>query len=281
VGRHTGDPSYQFEAVMTMASCGLDIHTVRVRWLPIDREILAHLPRWRAMLDSEEVARADRLHFSEDRNTFIAAHALARAMLSEVDGLPTVTWHYITGPFGKPAIAPGCGDRGLSFNISHTRGLAACAVTCEDPVGLDVEASDRLTALDIASRYFAADELNTILDAEPEKRRGLFFRFWTLKEAFIKATGEGLSRPLDSFAFSLDPIRIAFHTQPPTVTRGNDPTDWQFVECNPQPHRQLALALCRPRSRPMRLDARAMRPEEVAPIIATRPDHVSLDDNLK
>jgi 4'-phosphopantetheinyl transferase len=248
-----------------MASCGFDTHTVRVRWLSIDGEALAHLPRWRAMLDSDEVARADRFHFAEDRNTFIGAHALARAMLSEVAGLPPGTWRYITGPFGKPAIAPGCGDGGLSFNISHTRGLAACAVTREDEVGLDVEASDRPTALEVASRYFTANEVNAILAAEPEKQRCLFFRFWTLKEAFIKATGEGLSRSLDSFAFSLDPIRVAFHTRPTTVMPGNDPTDWQFVECNPRPHRQLALALCRPRSRPMRLDARAMRPDEVAP----------------
>jgi 4'-phosphopantetheinyl transferase len=232
---------------------------VRVRWLSTDGEALAHQPRWRAMLSSDEAVRADRFHFAEDRDTFTAAHALARVMLSEVTGLPTATWRYITGPFGKPAIAPGCGDSGLRFNISHTRGLAACAVTREDELGLDVEASDRPTDLETASRYFAADEVHTILDAEPEKRGCLFFRFWTLKEAFIKATGEGLNRPLDSFAFSLDPIRVAFHT------RGNDPTDWQFVECSPRPHRQLALALCRPRSRPMRLDARAMRPEEVAP----------------
>jgi len=238
---------------------------VRLRWLSIDEEALAHLPRWRAMLDRDETARADRFHFAEDRNTFIAAHALVRAMLSEVTGLPTATWHYIIGPFGKPAIAPGCCDEGLHFNISHTRGLAACAVTREDELGLDVEASDNPTALDIASRYFAADEVRAILDAKPEERRCLFFRFWTLKEAFIKATGEGLSRPLDSFAFSLDPIRVAFHTRPTTVMRGNDPTDWQFVECSPRPHRQVALALCRPWSRPMRLDARAMRPEEVTP----------------
>jgi 4'-phosphopantetheinyl transferase len=154
---------------------------------------------------------------------------------------------------------PGSGDGGLRFNISHTRGLVARAVTREDELGLDVEVTDRPTALETTSRYFAADEVHAVLHAEPEKRRCLFFRFWTLKEAFIKATGEGLNRPLDSFAFSLDPIRVAFHT------RGNDPTDWQFVECSPRPHRQLALALCRPRSRPMRLDARAMRPEEVAP----------------
>jgi 4'-phosphopantetheinyl transferase len=257
--------SYRFAKVMTMASGGFDTLMVRVRWLSIDGEALAHLPRWRAMLGSDEAARAHRFHFAEDRDTFVAAHALARIMLSEVAGLPTATWRYITGPFGKPAIAPGCGDGGLRFNISHTRGLAACAVAREDELGLDVEATDRPAALETASRYFAADEVHAILDAEPEKRRCLFFRFWTLKEAFIKATGEGLNRPLDSFAFSLDPVRVMFHARPRTVTRGNDPTDWQFVECSPLAHWQLALALCRPRSRPMRLDARAMRPEEVAP----------------
>jgi 4'-phosphopantetheinyl transferase len=256
---------YGSKTGMTMASYGFDPDVVRVRWLSVERDVLAYLPRWRAMLGRDEVARADQFLFADDRNTFIAAHALARAMLTEVTGLPIVNWRYVTGPFGKPAIAPCCGGDSLCFNISHTRGLAACAVTRDDELGLDVEASDRPADLEMASRYFAADEVRAILDAKPAERRRLFCRLWTLKEAFIKATGEGLSRPLDSFAFSLDPIRIVFQTRPGLVTPDDDPTDWQFVECRPRPDWQLALALCRPRSRPMRLDARGLRPEEMAP----------------
>jgi|SRR5262245_53953381 len=80
---------------------------------------------------------------------------LARRMLSEAAGLPTATSRYITGPFGKPAIAPGCGHGGLCFNISHTRGLAACAVTREDEFSFDVEPSDRPTDLAFQATIFA------------------------------------------------------------------------------------------------------------------------------
>jgi len=80
---------------------------------------------------------------------------LARRMLSEAAGLPTATSRYITGPFGKPAIAPGCGHGGLCFNISHTRGLAACAVTREDEFSFDFEPSDRPTDLAFQATIFA------------------------------------------------------------------------------------------------------------------------------
>jgi 4'-phosphopantetheinyl transferase len=93
----------------------------------------------------------------------------------------------------------------------------------------------------------------------------VFFRFWTLKEAFIKATGEGLTRPLDSFSFILDPVQIVFHPEREGAPRHDDPAAWQFAECRPAPDRPLTLATQRTRLRPLRLDARAARPEEVAP----------------
>ncbi len=249
----------------SMADCLLSTDTVRVRWLSLHAEAGLHLPRWLSMLDSDEAARADRFHFAHDRETFIAAHALARAMLSEAAGLPTAAWRYVYGPFGKPEIAPCCGDHGLHFNISHTRGMAACAVARDLELGLDVEATDRPTEIDGAMHYFAPEEAGIVQASPEERRRAQFFRLWTLKEAFIKATGEGLTRPLDSFAFSLDVLRIAFYPERADVTRDDDPADWQFAEYRPAPHRQLALALRRRRSHTMHLDVRAARPGEVAP----------------
>jgi 4'-phosphopantetheinyl transferase len=249
--------------ITPMAGSSLDADTVRVRWLSLEADDALHLPRWQSMLGSDEAARAEHFHFARDRHVFIAAHALVRAMLSEATGLPTAVWRYVNGPFGKPAIAPECADGRLSFNISHTHGMAACAVARDQELGLDVEASDRPTKIAIADRFFAPEEARIVHQTLPEQRRDLFFRFWTLKEAFIKATGEGLSRPLGSFSFALDPIRVAFHPGDDKVTAADDPTKWQFLQCRPAPHRLLALALRRPHSRTLHVDARAIGPDEV------------------
>src|ERR1700730_18628463 len=130
----------------------LDSDTVRVRWLAVGSGDTVCLPLWRRMLDADELARADRYRFASDRDTFIAAHALARAMLSDATGLPTATWRYVQKEFGKHALAANCASSGLRFNISHTRGCVTCAVA-RDEVGVDVEASDRLTDFDIAERF--------------------------------------------------------------------------------------------------------------------------------
>lgn len=243
-------------------SSPLDFDTVRVRWLATEAGGPAHIVRWRGMLDAEETARADRFVFASDREMFTAAHALARAMLSEATGLPIASWRHVTGEFGKPALAPDCAGCGLRFNISHTRGIAACAIA-RDEVGVDVEASDRRTDFAIADRYFAPEEVEVVQSAPAKRKAAVFFRFWTLKEAFIKATGEGLRRPLNSFSFGFDPVRIAFHPDRDDRPHQDDPAAWQFFECRPAPDRPLALAVKRECARPLRLDARAARPEEV------------------
>ena len=115
----------------------------------------------------------------------------------------------------------------------------------------------------IANRYFAPEESSIVHAAPPDQARHLFFRFWTLKEAFIKATGEGLIRPLDSFAFTLDPIRIAFYPNRDSASRYDNPAHWQFAQCCPAAGRFLALALRRSDIGDVPLDIRAASVEEI------------------
>src|ERR1019366_8753409 len=82
-----------------------------------------------------------------------------------------------------------------------------------------------------------------------------FTRFWSLKEAFIKATGEGLSRPLDSFVFSFEPVRIAFHPERDNRPGRDDPADWQFWDWHPANDCVAALAVRSVHASSMRLDA--------------------------
>lgn len=240
----------------------LNPDTVRIRWLAVGASDGKHLARWRAMLDAEELAQADRFVFDVDRATYTAAHALLRAMMSAATGLPTAAWRYARRPFGKPQLAAPC--NGLRFSLSHTHGFVACAVAYEE-IGLDVEASDRCMNFAVADRFFAAEEVRLLNATQPEQRIALFFRFWTLKEAFIKATGQGLQRPLDSFSFSIDPLRITFHPERDGNTSHDDPAAWQFFSHIAMPNRPLALAVLRSHVRPVKLDIGAALPEEVAP----------------
>jgi len=241
----------------------LETNAVRVRWLLLSTAKAEHLSFWRRMLDEDERRRADRFHFPADREAFTAAHALTRAMLSEVTGMPSTAWRFVEGKYGRPEVASSCATGGLRFNISHTRGLVACAVAYQ-AVGVDVESADHMPDLGIADTVFAPEEALVLKSAPPALQRVLFFRLWTLKEAFIKATGEGLRRPLRSFSFTLDPVRIRFHPERTGSPQSDDAAKWQFAEYRPSPHQHLAVAVHHVESQPMRLNVRAAQPEEIA-----------------
>jgi 4'-phosphopantetheinyl transferase len=101
-------------------------------------------------------------------------------------------------------LAPGLAPRPLHFNLSHSHELGLLGVTRAREVGVDVEhlkPMDDLRA--IAARFFAAAENASLLALPAAEHQGAFFRCWTRKEAFIKATGRGLAQPLDGFAVSL------------------------------------------------------------------------------
>ena len=116
----------------------LETNSVRVRWLLLSNPKAEHLTSWRRMLDENERRRADRFHFAVDREAFTAAHALTRAMLSELTGKPSTAWRFVEGKYGRPEVATSCATGGLRFNLTHTRGLVACAVAYR-AVGVDVE----------------------------------------------------------------------------------------------------------------------------------------------
>ena len=215
--------------------------TALVWWMAIEAREGDMIARWREALDRAEQERADRFYFPEDRVTYIGAHALKRRLLATVGDLPPSAWRFTVGPYGKPEIDPALDRRRLRFNLSHTRGLVACAVAIDDDLGLDVEAGDRVRdGIDIAGRFFAPAEVVLLRATAEAQRADAFVRIWTLKEAYIKATGRGLSCPLDSFAFGLDPIGISFPTDV-----GDDPSNWQFVQSRPTSRHFMALALRR------------------------------------
>ena len=100
--------------------------------------------------------------------------------------------------YGKPYLE---GTDGIDFSISHTEGLVVCGVSGRR-IGVDVE---HIRSFDerLMERICMEEEIAYIMAGkeEPGTREEKFFRLWTLKESFLKATGQGLSRPMRDAAF--------------------------------------------------------------------------------
>lgn len=167
----------------------------------------AAVSAYEALLTPADLLRYRAFVFEKDRLVFLATRALVRSVLSHYAPQPPETWRFELGANGKPRLAtiPLCGP--LHFNLSNTQGLVVCGVSRHaERLGVDVESISRTGSLvDIASSNFAGAEVAAWRAQADADKQEAFFRYWTLKESFIKATGEGLSTPLDQFAFTLAP----------------------------------------------------------------------------
>jgi len=216
--------------------------------LPVSRAGEPGVERLRAVLSDQEKLRSERISDAPSRLEYLAAHILVHKMLAHFSAVAAADWHFVTGPQGRPEPAPGIDAKGLRFNLSHTSGLVACALSKDDAIGVDVEWQQRTGKLDaIAEKKFSSPELAFYKSASAEDRRRIFFAFWTLKEAYIKAIGKGLREPLDGFAFETDPLSIAF-------LHGQDDADcWRFDLFDPAPDYRAAVALARPMGAPVEI----------------------------
>jgi 4'-phosphopantetheinyl transferase len=195
-----------------------------------------------ALLTEDERRKQQRFHFERDRRRYLVTRASLRLVLSRYVPLEPQRWRFITNDYGKPRIADSALAARLSFNLSHTKGLILIAVSEHDGIGVDVENVSHDVALDAADHFFAACEARAMRAVAPALQRQRFFEYWTLKEAYIKARGMGLSIPLEQFRFDLDAdprgIGIAF------VEPLNDSTaSWCFRQFDAGPQHLGALCL--------------------------------------
>jgi 4'-phosphopantetheinyl transferase len=213
-----------------------------------------HAPRLLAayleMLCAEERERQQRFRFEKHRHQFLVSHALVRVVLSRYVPLPPAHWRFSTNAYGRPEIRDGEGLPPLRFNLSHTDGMAVCAVALDVDVGADVENAARPgQTVELADSFFSPSEARALRAQPPDRQRERFFDYWTLKESYIKARGAGLSLPLDQFAFHLEP------GQPPRITfdtrMQDDPEAWQFVQVRLSPEHPAAVAVRRARGLPL------------------------------
>lgn len=155
-----------------------------------------------AVLLPEERRRARRMLHPPGRDAFVLAHALQRLVLRELLGHAPA---FRTGPNGKPELT----DGSLHVNLSHCSGFAALAVYDQAPVGVDIESRPpRADVWRVMNVALTGEECSRVL---AERNPVLSFLIhWTAKEAYVKATGEGLSHSFDalSLASSAFPLQL-------------------------------------------------------------------------
>lgn len=212
--------------------------------------------RLMALLSEAERAQQSRFHFADDRLRYLVTRALVRSVLSRYAALAPADWGFSANAHGRPAIANGHPDvHGLDFNLSHTRGLIALAVSRHRTLGVDVEnVAVREVSPGIADHFFAPAEVAALAAVPPAQWQHRFFEYWTFKEAYIKARGMGLSIPLEQFSFDFPDARGVRLAVDPAL--GDDAGRWWFRQCRPVP--DCLLALC------------AQRGQGEAPLVTVR-----------
>lgn len=183
------------------------------------------------LLDDHERVRAGRFRFEADRERFVARNGALRQLLGGYVGVPPSRLEFVRGPHGKPRLSTAGADH-IEFNASSSGEWAMVAVTRGRQVGIDIERIDATrTDPTMVSHFFAPAEQRRLERLEGDLWTAGFFNCWARKEAFVKATGEGLSRLLDDFEVSLDP------GEPPRLLRaGDDPgavSQWKMAELEP------------------------------------------------
>ena len=157
--------------------------------------------RLRATLADDERARADRFVAHVHRDRFVVARAFLRAVLGRLLAIPPDAVRFRYEAAGKPRTDM------LRFNLSPSGALALLAVTRDREVGVDVEELRAVTDAEaLAERFFAPGETERLRSLDPAARDAAFLRCWTLKEAYVKAVGEGLGLPLDRFEVGYVPV---------------------------------------------------------------------------
>jgi 4'-phosphopantetheinyl transferase len=176
---------------------------------------------------------ADGFSAEADRTLYVIAHGLLRGALALYAGLPARELRFRTQALGRPELVtqPPHAPEPLRFSLSHTAGLAGCAVVWGRDVGFDVERLRAPAPVEIAQRFFAAGEVDALLSAPAALQGDLFGRLWTLKEAYLKALGTGLRRALSSFEVGFVAGRATLHAAPAGDGGGCFLHSWRLDDC--------------------------------------------------
>lgn len=221
----------------------LEVHVWQSK-LDLPIECIEKLAR---SLSADELVRAKRFRFEQHQHRFIASRGILRAILASYLNADPAQLRFAYSPQGKPTLdafsQPFVRYPTLSFNLTHSEGLALYAVTIDRLIGIDLEYLPPPREVnELAKRFFLPKEYNTICSFPPEQQQAVFLQIWTYKEAYLKATGEGLMGlkqvevsfpPADTNA----PVTLTVHNAPQA------PLDWQPAQLHPHPDYVAALVV--------------------------------------
>lgn len=197
-----------------------------------------------ATLSSDERKRSARFQFKRDQQRFVAAHGVLRDLLGRYLLTQPDRISYVYNAFGKPDLSPEFDGR-LTFNLSHSAGLALIAIAAGANVGIDLEyLREQSDYPDIARYFFSAAEADQLSELPNPLYADAFIACWTKKEACLKACGDGLTIPLNSFSVPLttDPA----HRPVDIYVASNDSVPakrWSLYTLRPAPGYIGALAI--------------------------------------
>ncbi len=219
---------------------------VLVGWVDVRAMSDTTAAAWVTTLPDAEQDRFRRYRRPLDAHQFLAGRLLARRWLSSATGTPLSAWRFTEGDHGRPEIATPITP--LRFNLAHSGGVVACVLADGREVGVDLEDLHRrpLTA-DLWRRYCAPAEVADIEAQPSEARHRRFLTYWTLKEAYLKARGLGISVHLSDIAFS-------FAEPHPTISfldsLAGTSRDWAFDIVALSDRHLLSVATAHPSSGP-------------------------------
>jgi 4'-phosphopantetheinyl transferase len=183
-------------------------------------------------LADDEVERANRLYSTELRERFVVCRGAVRQILGLHLDVDPALLQFERRPHGKPCLAVSRHGGRIEFNVSHSGELLLVAVACGRPVGIDVEKKRPVADFDKISRRFFSPLEHATMEALPaHQREEAFFKCWTSKESYLKATGDGLSKPLDQFDVAVVPGELAA-----LLSHRGDSSEcsrWSMVELRP------------------------------------------------
>ena len=203
-------------------------------WRATLDQSLSLMKRFEKLLAPDECERAERFRFERDQRHFIAARGILRSILGSYMGIDAASVRFCYAAQGKPALPLSANRPGppMHFNLSHSHECVLYGFSLDHQIGIDVEYMRPLEdAMKIAAQFFSNSEIE-LLRALPDAQKHLgFYNCWMRKEAYIKATGEGLSMPLDQFDVSLAPHEPA-RLLNIRAAGGGDVSRWSLLEVN-------------------------------------------------
>ena len=185
-----------------------------------------NIEKYARVISNDETKIAERYKFQKDRLSYIARHGLLRLILSRYLPTEAGSLDFSYGPHGKPYISKEQNILGIQFSLSSSSSIGLLGITRNNPIGIDIE--HRNTDIDfqgISELYFSESEISHIRENDDLNKSNEFYRIWTMKEAYLKAVGSGMSMGTDTFSVPLTPKDSSPHIDEFRINELSTPSD--------------------------------------------------------